>query len=380
MADQRKEAKLRARLAAEREALQERNLRKAEESAEKVERAAEQRKEMTASQREQYQLRVAGQQERMAAQKNKADRRQAEVRVAAQMKAQVIERAQENMRALEEKRKNDILNHDAEKTRRLNLKSAREAAAREQLMHEKALQEAAARSRVERTLSDRQAQLSGLEGQLDARQGKLDNFVVARERHMSEGQRLSVASALERQALANSMNKMRENLSNKGTLYLEVPANRRNVQSRELKALLSRVDPDGLGHISLSSMKRTLNKLLPPDLESSLVSPAAPKPKMSTSLPSLLTLEQKEKLSQYEQYVAAFQAVDVDGSGTISKRELYDVLKQAGLANGKQALEVFEGFDKDSDGQLDFEEFTRIAKILCWGRRMRHIDDDELTR
>jgi len=86
---------------------------------------------------------------------------------------------------------------------------------------------------------------------------------------------------------------------------------------------------------------------------------------MSTSLPSLLTLEQKEKLSQYEQYVAAFQAVDVDGSGTISKRELYDVLKQAGLANGKQALEVFEGFDKDSDGQLDFEEFTRIAKILC---------------
>ena len=368
MADQRKEAKLRARLAAEREALQERNLRKAEESAEKVERAAEQRKEMTATQREQYQIRVAGQMERMAAQKAKADRRQAEVRVAAQMKAQVIERAQENMRTLEEKRKNDIISHEQEKQRRLNLKSAREAAAREQLMHEKGLQEAAARSRVERTMSDRQGQLSALEGQLDARQGKLDHFVFARERHMSEGQRLSVQSALERQQLANSMNKMRENLSNKGTLYLDVPANRRNVQSRELKALLSRVDPDGLGHISLNSMKRTLNKLLPPDLESSLVSPGSSHSKArltSSSLPSLLTLEQKEKLSQYEQYVAAFQAVDVDGSGSISKRELYDVLKQAGLANGKQALEVFEGFDKDSDGQLDFEEFTRIAKILC---------------
>ena len=27
--------------------------------------------------------------------------------------------------------------------------------------------------------------------------------------------------------------------------------------------------------------------------------------------------------------------------------------------------QVFSGFDKDSDGQLDFEEFTKIAKILC---------------
>ena len=70
-------------------------------------------------------------------------------------------------------------------------------------------------------------------------------------------------------------------------------------------------------------------------------------------------------MSQFDQYVAAFQAVDTDGSGTISKRELYSVLQKAGLANGKQALEVFQGFDQDSDGQLDFEEFTKVAKILC---------------
>ena len=31
----------------------------------------------------------------------------------------------------------------------------------------------------------------------------------------------------------------------------------------------------------------------------------------------------------------------------------------------KQALEVFSGFDQDSDGSLDFEGFTKIAKILC---------------
>ena len=41
------------------------------------------------------------------------------------------------------------------------------------------------------------------------------------------------------------------------------------------------------------------------------------------------------------------------------------MLKKAGLASGKQALEVFSGFDQDGDGKLDFEEFARIAKILC---------------
>ena len=85
----------------------------------------------------------------------------------------------------------------------------------------------------------------------------------------------------------------------------------------------------------------------------------------SASLPSLLTLEQKQTLSQYDQYLAAFKAVDTDNSGTISKRELLEVLKKAGLASGKQALEVFSGFDQDGDGKLDFEEFARIAKILC---------------
>ena len=51
-----------------------------------------------------------------------------------------------------------------------------------------------------------------------------------------------------------------------------------------------------------------------------------------------------------------FARWDVDGSGTISKRELYEVLKKAGLANGKQALEVFQGFDEDGDGSLEVDE------------------------
>lgn len=361
IADQKKEAKLRQRLADEREALQERNQRKAEESAEKVQRAAEQRVKMTETQRQAYSERTRAQQQRMAAQKMQQEQRIGEIRAAADIKMQVIARAQQQQQALEEQRRNTILQSEYEKQQRLDMKAAQEAEAREQLAHEKVLQEAAARNRVERTMGDLQAQLYALEGQLDARSEKVEAFCDMRQSFVNEGQRLSVQSALERSQLANSMERMRSNLTNNNTLYLELPKNRRKVTNPELTSLLKRVDPEETCTIPLSNMRKTLTKLLPPKQE------LARKPKRftSNSLPSLLTLEQKNELSRYDQFVAAFKAVDADGSGSISKRELYQVLKKAGLDNGKAALEVFNGFDVDDDGSLDFEEFTKIAKILC---------------
>ena len=361
MEDERKEAKLKARFAAERAALQERNIKKAEEAAEKVQRAAEQRVAITATQREQYEQRTAAQAERKEQLQQQQERRIVELRSAAKAKQAFIERAQEQQQALEEGRRQNILTQEAEKQQRLDLKAAREAEARRLLSHEKVLQEAAARGRVERTLGDLQSQLSDLEGQVDARQAKVEAFTSTRAASIEEGQRLSVQSALDRSQLANSMGKMRSNLSNNASLFLDVPPERRNIQNRELKALLNRIDPDGAGHIPLSSMRKTLTKLLPPEPEAKK---HAARPAASKSLPSLLTQEQRN-MSQYEQYMAAFKAVDSDGSGTISKRELYAVLKTAGLANGKQALEVFSGFDEDGDGNLDFDEFAKIASILC---------------
>lgn len=293
-------------------------------------------------------------------QQQQQEHRTREIRAAAKAKQEVIDRAQQQQQAAEKMRRNGIIQLENQKQQRLEVKTARETEARRLLQHEKVLQEAAARGRVERTMGDLQAQLQALEGQLETRERKVDAFVTTRDANNEAGQRASVRSALERTQLANSMTKMRGNLTNNATLFLDVPTDRRNVQNRELKALLDRVDPEGQGHISLASMRRTLTKLLPPP------SPERVHAKRTTSqsMPSLLTLEQRQ-MSQYDQYVAAFKAVDSDNSGSISKRELYQVLKVAGLANGKQALELFDGFDEDQSGSLEFEEFMKIAKIVC---------------
>ena len=160
------------------------------------------------------------------------------------------------------------------------------------------------------------------------------------------------------------MAKMRQNLSSEGmaSLRLEIPTERREVHNPELKALLQRLDPAGAGEVPLAQMKKTLTKLLPPTEE---FGGQRPKRIGSQSMPSLSASLDALQLSRYERAVAAFKKIDADDSGTISKRELYEVLKTAGLSNGKQALEVFKGADADNDGQLNFEEFEKIAKAIC---------------
>ena len=55
-----------------------------------------------------------------------------------------------------------------------------------------------------------------------------------------------------------------------------------------------------------------------------------------------------------------FEAADTDGDGQLSKEEVRDALQALGFSwiADKQAAEIFKRADKDSSGDIDFEEFV----------------------
>ena len=57
-----------------------------------------------------------------------------------------------------------------------------------------------------------------------------------------------------------------------------------------------------------------------------------------------------------------FQTADEDGSGSISKRELYAALDLAGLGMTlSEKLEAYRAGDKDGSGSIEWEEFKMMA-------------------
>ena len=56
----------------------------------------------------------------------------------------------------------------------------------------------------------------------------------------------------------------------------------------------------------------------------------------------------------------AFSFFDKNGSGKLSKKEIKNLLKQAeisGFIRGIVSSKLIEGYDKDGDGLIDWEEF-----------------------
>ncbi|CAJ1418291.1 unnamed protein product [Effrenium voratum] len=81
---------------------------------------------------------------------------------------------------------------------------------------------------------------------------------------------------------------------------------------------------------------------------------------------------------------AAFKAFDVqDDDGRITKEEIEQVLRSADVNKlwtpevcQEVASEVFESFDQNGDGSLDFEEFVKLMRE-CAARRQVHEDEVE---
>ncbi len=60
----------------------------------------------------------------------------------------------------------------------------------------------------------------------------------------------------------------------------------------------------------------------------------------------------------------AFKAFDINGDGVISTTELFKVMKELGVGQTEDEIKLLiDGVDKDHNGTLNFEEFTRLMEI-----------------
>ena len=61
----------------------------------------------------------------------------------------------------------------------------------------------------------------------------------------------------------------------------------------------------------------------------------------------------------------AFSQADIDGSGAISKRELYSSLEALGVCPSASAfVKLFDDADANNDGAVSFEEFKELANKI----------------
>ena len=79
-------------------------------------------------------------------------------------------------------------------------------------------------------------------------------------------------------------------------------------------------------------------------------------------------LQNEENFNQVAK--VAFDTTDTDGSGLIEKQELAIAMKQIAEDIGisapskEEVQEVFEVFDIDQSGKLDFNEFKRFVRNI----------------
>ncbi|WP_370947964.1 EF-hand domain-containing protein [Amycolatopsis sp. cg5] len=76
-----------------------------------------------------------------------------------------------------------------------------------------------------------------------------------------------------------------------------------------------------------------------------------------------MTSVSEEKKAEYG---AMFSALDKDGSGTVSVRELREAMARLGLDESK-AVGTLAGIDLDGDGEVDLQEFVALVHRLDQG-------------
>ena len=134
------------------------------------------------------------------------------VREQARQKRDFIEQTQRQMRARESERRQAILTKEAKQDGAMRRQFNALHSHRMLRQHEHEVQAAASRGRVERTMSDLQGKLDGLEDEQIERKARLDHFDNMRFTKKREQQEIATRHCIERANLTNSMDRMRANM------------------------------------------------------------------------------------------------------------------------------------------------------------------------
>lgn len=370
--DKAKEDALKARLEHERQVTAERNAKKARDAAMKIAKAARLRTQQNTEARRLFNIRHEAQLQRMETLRQVQEQKARDVKEAARQKKEFIEKTQEQMRAREAHKRQETIDNETRKNDAMMRRFDELHRHRMQKQHEREVAQAASRGRVERTMSDLEAKLAYHEAEQTERLRRLNHFDNLRKTRYEQQARLAVVGSIERQHLGNQMDRMRQNMKNTSSAFRIPPHFRGMLQTAELKAIVERADPKGTGVITQADMRRVLSELSEASGDTSPLAslrrikssrhaqslPALPMP-AAAAAPAAAEGTAKERL------FAAFRAADTDGSGELSKRELYKVLEDARLGGvSEDLLRLFEGFDVNHDGKLSFEEFSRMADAL----------------
>jgi len=74
-------------------------------------------------------------------------------------------------------------------------------------------------------------------------------------------------------------------------------------------------------------------------------------------------------MAKEAKYKMMFKVLDKDKSGKVNTKELSKGL--LGLLPQKQLEQIVKLFDKDGDGQIDYEEFKTVMKRLDGGNKKK---------
>jgi len=135
----------------------------------------------------------------------------------------------------------------------------------------------------------------------------------------------------------------------------------------QLKEMFQTLDKDGDGTITLVELNDGIEKLnVAADLKSLMMEMDSDGSGTIDYTEFLAATLDKKQYEQENICWAAFQVFDADGSGSISKAELEQVLASGQLAEvmGSQAVNrVLKECDSDGDGQIDFGEFMKMMRM-----------------